>query len=144
MRSLDSSLIKTHLCNIYRSFSLFFFFTLLLCSFWTSRSHRCRHFSPPVLGFNFLSRIVVLFRLCNNSYLLRVVLPVQQECRCLFLFSTIRCSSGNCSLSFLIRSSCITFLRTPVVCFALYSFFIAFFLLFLFYFSFFSHFLWSG
>ena len=31
----------------------FFFLTLLLSSFWTSRGHRCRPFSPPVLAFNF-------------------------------------------------------------------------------------------
>ena len=30
-----------------------YFFTLLLSSFWTSRGHRCRPFSPPVLAFNF-------------------------------------------------------------------------------------------
>ena len=35
----------------------FFFLTLLLSSFWTSRGHRCRPFFPPVLAFNFLSRI---------------------------------------------------------------------------------------
>ena len=29
------------------------FLTLLLSSFWTSRGHRCRPFSPPVLAFNF-------------------------------------------------------------------------------------------
>ena len=28
----------------------FFFLTLLLSSFWTSRGHRCRPFSPPVLS----------------------------------------------------------------------------------------------
>ena len=28
-------------------------FTLLLSSFWTSRGHRCRPFSPPVLAFKF-------------------------------------------------------------------------------------------
>ena len=37
--------------------SLFFFlfvvYTLLLSSFWTSRGHRCRPFSPHVLAFNF-------------------------------------------------------------------------------------------
>ena len=27
--------------------------TLLLSSFWTSRGHRCRPFSPPALAFNF-------------------------------------------------------------------------------------------
>ena len=32
---------------------LFFFLTLLLSSFWTSRGHRCRPFFPPVLAFNF-------------------------------------------------------------------------------------------
>ena len=31
----------------------YYFFTLLLASFWTSRGHRCRLFSPPVLAFNF-------------------------------------------------------------------------------------------
>ena len=30
-----------------------FFVTLLLSSFWTSRGHRCRPFSPPVIAFNF-------------------------------------------------------------------------------------------
>ena len=29
-----------------------FFRALLLSSFWTSRGHRCRPFSPPVLAFN--------------------------------------------------------------------------------------------
>ena len=33
--------------------SFFFFLTLLLSSSWTSRGHRCRPFSPPVLAFNF-------------------------------------------------------------------------------------------
>ena len=32
---------------------IFLFFTLLLSSLWTSRGHRCRSFSPPVLAFNF-------------------------------------------------------------------------------------------
>ena len=32
---------------------VFFFCTLLLSSFWTSRGHRCRPFSPPVVAFNF-------------------------------------------------------------------------------------------
>ena len=31
----------------------FFFLTLLLSSFWTSRGHRCRPFSPPVFAFDF-------------------------------------------------------------------------------------------
>ena len=31
----------------------FFFLTLLLSSFWTSRVHRCRPFSPPVLAITF-------------------------------------------------------------------------------------------
>ena len=31
---------------------IFFFCTPLLSSFWTSRGHRCRPFSPPVLAFN--------------------------------------------------------------------------------------------
>ena len=35
----------------------FFLHTLLISSFWTSRGHRCRPFSLPVLAFNFLSRI---------------------------------------------------------------------------------------
>ena len=30
-----------------------FFFSLALSSLWTSRGHRCRPFSPPVLAFNF-------------------------------------------------------------------------------------------
>ena len=34
-------------------FFFFFFLTLLLFIFWTSRGHRCRPFSPPVLAFNF-------------------------------------------------------------------------------------------
>ena len=34
-------------------FFFFFFRTLLLYSFWTSRAHRCRPSSPPVLAFNF-------------------------------------------------------------------------------------------
>ena len=33
-------------------FFSFFFLTLLLSSFWTSRGHRCRPFFPPVLAFN--------------------------------------------------------------------------------------------
>ena len=37
-----------------RFFFFFFFFrTHLLSSFWTSRGHGCRPFSPPVLAFNF-------------------------------------------------------------------------------------------
>ena len=32
---------------------LFFFHTHILSSFRTSRGHRCRPFSPPVLAFNF-------------------------------------------------------------------------------------------
>ena len=32
---------------------VFFLFTLVLCSFWTSRGHRCRPFFPPVLVLNF-------------------------------------------------------------------------------------------
>ena len=35
------------------SFFFFFSLTLLLSSFWTSRGHRCRSFSPPVLAFDF-------------------------------------------------------------------------------------------
>ena len=35
------------------TFSFFFPLTLLLSSFWTSRGHRCRPFSQPVLAFNF-------------------------------------------------------------------------------------------
>ena len=34
-------------------FFFFFFCTLSLSSFWTSRGHRCRPFSSPVLAFNF-------------------------------------------------------------------------------------------
>ena len=37
----------------YLVYIFFFFFTHLLSSFWTSRGHRCRPFSPPVLAFNF-------------------------------------------------------------------------------------------
>ena len=37
----------------YSFFFFFFFCTLSLSSFWTSRGHRCRPFSPPVLAFNF-------------------------------------------------------------------------------------------
>ena len=33
----------------------FFFRTHLLFSFWTSRGHRCRPFSPPALAFNFIA-----------------------------------------------------------------------------------------
>ena len=60
---------------------------------------------------------------CNSSYL-RVVWPVQQ------VFIPLQhawCSSDNCSLSFPFRSSCITFFRTPVVCFASFSFFFSLF-----------------
>ena len=35
------------------SASFFSCCTLVLSSFWTSRGHRCRPFSPPVLAFNF-------------------------------------------------------------------------------------------
>ena len=40
--------------------SIFFFFfrTLILSSFWTSRGHRCRPFSPPVLAFSFIAHRV--------------------------------------------------------------------------------------
>ena len=34
-------------------FFFLFFAHFLLSSFWTSRGHRCRPFSPPVLAFNF-------------------------------------------------------------------------------------------
>ena len=37
--------------GLYSTFS-FFFRTLLLSSFWTSRGHRCRPFFPPVLAFH--------------------------------------------------------------------------------------------
>ena len=37
---------------------IFFFPTLLLSSFWTSRGHRCRSFCPPVLAFNFIAHRV--------------------------------------------------------------------------------------
>ena len=39
------------------SWIFFFVLTRLLSSFWTSRGHRCRSFSPPVLSCQFLSRI---------------------------------------------------------------------------------------
>ena len=39
--------------QIYDDFFFFFFRTLSLSSFWTSRGHRCRPFFPPVLAFNF-------------------------------------------------------------------------------------------
>ena len=38
---------------LYLFFIFLLFCTLLLSSFWTSRGHRCRPFSPPVLAFNF-------------------------------------------------------------------------------------------
>ena len=43
-----------------RKFRRCFFFvhTHLLSSFWTSRVHRCRPFSPPVLAFNFIAHRV--------------------------------------------------------------------------------------
>ena len=46
--------------NIPRADMLYFFDTLTIASpssFGTSRGHRCRPFSPPVLNFKFLSRI---------------------------------------------------------------------------------------
>ena len=39
-------------------FFSFFFRTLLLSSFWTSRGHKCRPFSSPVLAFNFIAHRV--------------------------------------------------------------------------------------
>ena len=41
------------------TFFFFFFHTHLLSSFWTSRGHRCRPFSPPGSCLRFLSRIGV-------------------------------------------------------------------------------------
>ena len=38
-------------------FHVYVFFTLLLSSFWTSRGHRCRPFSPPCSSLHFFSRI---------------------------------------------------------------------------------------
>ena len=80
----------------------------------------------------------VLFCPCNSSCLLGVVLPVQQVSVPL---QHVWCSSGNCSLSCPFRSSCIAFFRTPVVCFALFAFFVS---ISSFLFSFFSFFLYSG
>ena len=40
------------ICRLTLIYILFFFLTLLLSSFWTSRGHRCRPFAPPVLAFN--------------------------------------------------------------------------------------------
>ena len=57
---------------------------------------------------------------------LRAVLSVQQVSVPL---QNVWCPSGNCSLSFPFRSSCITFFRTPVVCCSL---FVVLFFLFLF------------
>ena len=39
--------------ELIKLFSFFFTHLLLLSSFWTSRGHRCRPFSPPVLAFNY-------------------------------------------------------------------------------------------
>ena len=47
------SIVLVHLFRHYFFSFSFFFRTLLLSSFWTSRGHRCRPFSPPVLAFNF-------------------------------------------------------------------------------------------
>ena len=64
----SSEIVDTHLCKlcvILRSRVLLgvrplqvFFRTLLFSSFWTSRGHRCRPFSPPVLVFNFIAHRV--------------------------------------------------------------------------------------
>ena len=40
-------------CDSFCFFSFVFFHTHLLSSFWTSRGHRCRPFSPPVVAFTF-------------------------------------------------------------------------------------------
>ena len=47
-------MVGVHLVLFYFIFVLFFPHTYLLSSFfWTSRGHRRRRFSPPVLAFNF-------------------------------------------------------------------------------------------
>ena len=54
-----STCVELRLLTLLGALSNFFFFffffsrTLLLSSFWTSRSHRCRPFFPPVLAFSF-------------------------------------------------------------------------------------------
>ena len=46
-------------CTLFMAlFSSFFFHTHLLSSSWTSRGHRRRPFSPPVLAFNFIAHRV--------------------------------------------------------------------------------------
>ena len=105
----------------------------------------CRYLLPLRVVFVRKTAVVLilLFCPCNSSYLLRVVLPVQQESVPL---QHVWRSSGHCSLSFPLRSSCITFSRAPVVFFALLSFYFSssFVLLFFFFFPFFSLYLWSG
>ena len=48
----------------------------------------------------------------------------------LIIHQHVWCSAGKCSISSPFRSSCIIFFRTPVVCFALFSFSFFFFLFF--------------
>ena len=62
---------------------------------------------------------------CSICYLLRVVSSAQQVSVPLYLLQHVWCSSGNYSLSFPFRSSCITFSSTRVVfrfCFVSFSF----------------------
>ena len=40
-------------CHHLTTTELYIYCTLLTSNFWTSRGHRCRPFSPPVLAFNF-------------------------------------------------------------------------------------------
>ena len=47
---------------------LFFFLTLLLSSFWTSRGHTCRPFSPPFLAFNFYRAYMVQQSHCSSIF----------------------------------------------------------------------------
>ena len=51
-----------------------FVFTLVLFSFWTSRGHRCRPFSPPVLAFNFFIAHKVRRSQCSSFFFHRVFL----------------------------------------------------------------------
>ena len=47
--------------------TIFFFFRTLLSSFWTSRGHRCRSFSTPVLAFIFIAHRVQQSR-CSSTF----------------------------------------------------------------------------
>ena len=55
----SSLLEEAHVMRVFIDaliMAFFFFFSflaLLLSSFWTTRGHRCRPFSPPVLALNF-------------------------------------------------------------------------------------------